>query len=360
MESTARATGGNPQLPASCQRRTARRTRAQVGGASLSLLVGCHRRRHPDQCRDRRRPVDPPPQRHRHSRQFGDRAQLHRLPAGDAWSGPRRRTDAWRRCFDWRRRQASGQDPRRRSCGGGGDGGRDDRCTGRQACHGHTCPDHGEAAQVRVDVCRASVGRHGNPVLAPDRTSNSNRTMLRLASRNGYLAFDADECRKFGRSLAEEYQTASPFPHVVIDDFLPADLLRQVLADFPSTEGEAFFDRDQERFKFQLSPNESKSAVVRNLFAELNGEAFVAFLEEMTGIAGLIPDPHFVGGGLHETKTGGHLGIHADFNIHEELKLERKLNLLIYLNEDWPEEFGGALELWDRSMKACEKKVAPV
>ena len=184
--------------------------------------------------------------------------------------------------------------------------------------------------------------------------------MLRLASRNGYLAFDADECRKFGRSLAEEYQTASPFPHVVIDDFLPADLLRQVLADFPSTEGEAFFDRDQERFKFQLSPNESKSAVVRNLFAELNGEAFVAFLEEMTGIAGLIPDPHFVGGGLHETKTGGHLGIHADFNIHEELKLERKLNLLIYLNEDWPEEFGGALELWDRSMKACEKKVAPV
>ena len=183
--------------------------------------------------------------------------------------------------------------------------------------------------------------------------------MLRLASRNGYLAFDADECRKFGRSLAEEYQTASPFPHVVIDDFLPADLLRQVLADFPSTEGEAFFDRDQERFKFQLSPNESKSAVVRNLFAELNGEAFVAFLEEMTGIAGLIPDPHFVGGGLHETKTGGHLGIHADFNIHEELKLERKLNLLIYLNEDWPEEFGGALELWDRERKQCEVRIQP-
>jgi Rps23 Pro-64 3,4-dihydroxylase Tpa1-like proline 4-hydroxylase len=184
--------------------------------------------------------------------------------------------------------------------------------------------------------------------------------MLRLASTDGYLAFDTDECRKFGRSLATQYQTASPFPHIVIDDFLPADVLRQVLADFPTTEGKAFFDRDQERFKFQLSPNDSSSAVVRNLFAELNGEAFLAFLEEMTGIAGLIPDPHFVGGGLHETKTGGHLGIHADFNIHEELKLERKLNLLIYLNEDWSDEFGGALELWDRSMQACEKKVAPV
>lgn len=184
--------------------------------------------------------------------------------------------------------------------------------------------------------------------------------MLRLAFANGYLAFDADECRNYGRSLAETYRAASPFPNIVIDDFLPPDLLRGVLADFPSTEGKTFFDRDQERLKFQFSPNESTSSVVRNLFAELNGEAFLAFLEEMTGIDGLIPDPHFVGGGLHETKAGGHLGIHADFNIHEELKLERKLNLIIYLNEDWPDEFGGALELWNRQMTVCEKKVAPV
>lgn len=184
--------------------------------------------------------------------------------------------------------------------------------------------------------------------------------MLNLTASNGYRAFDIDECRRFGRSLATAYQTASPFPHIVIDDFLPAELLKQVLSEFPSTEGKKFFDRDQERFKFQLSPNESSSSVVRNLFAELNGEAFLAFLEEMTGIRGLIPDPHFVGGGLHETKKGGHLGIHADFNIHEQLNVERKLNLLIYLNEDWPEEYGGSLELWDRKMKGCEKKVAPM
>ena len=184
--------------------------------------------------------------------------------------------------------------------------------------------------------------------------------MLNLIARNGYRAFDIDECRQLGRSLADQYQNASPFPHIVIDDFLPAELLRKVLAEFPSTEGKKFFDRDQERFKFQLSPNESESSVVRNLFAELNGEAFLAFLAEMTGIHGLISDPHFVGGGLHETKRGGHLSIHADFNIHERLNVERKLNLLIYLNEDWPDEYGGALELWDRGMKTCEKRVAPV
>jgi hypothetical protein len=133
-----------------------------------------------------------------------------------------------------------------------------------------------------------------------------------------------------------------------------------VLAQFPSNEGKEFFDRDQERFKFQYQPHESPSGLVRNLFAELNSQAFLGFLEEMTGIDGLISDPYFDGGGLHETKRGGHLGVHADFNVHERLKIERKLNLLVYLNEDWEDEYGGQLELWDQQMKNCVVKVKPV
>jgi Rps23 Pro-64 3,4-dihydroxylase Tpa1-like proline 4-hydroxylase len=100
--------------------------------------------------------------------------------------------------------------------------------------------------------------------------------------------------------------------------------------------------------------------VTRNLFAELNGEALLGFLEAMTGIDGLISDPYFVGGGLHETRRGGHLGVHADFNIHEHLKVERRLNLLLYLNRDWKPEYGGQLELWDRQMKACVVRVEPI
>ena len=184
--------------------------------------------------------------------------------------------------------------------------------------------------------------------------------MLKLGSSRDHLAFDVAECRDAGKALASAYQNASPFPHIVIDDFLPAEVLKAVLDDFPSTTGKEYFDRDQERLKFQISPTASESALTRNLFAELNGEAFLGFLEEMTGISGLIPDPYFVGGGMHETKRGGHLGVHADFNIHDKLKLERKLNLLIYLNEDWSPEFGGELELWDTGMHACERKVAPL
>lgn len=184
--------------------------------------------------------------------------------------------------------------------------------------------------------------------------------MLQFARINGYLALDADECRELGRSLAKEYSSGSPFPHIVIDDFIEPEVLRAILADFPLSEKKGFFDRDQERFKFQYQPSECSSGLIRNLFAELNGQAFLGFLEELTGLRGLISDPYFDGGGLHETKRGGHLGVHADFNIHGRLKIERKLNLLIYLNEDWDDAYGGELELWDQQMAKCVVQVAPV
>ena len=184
--------------------------------------------------------------------------------------------------------------------------------------------------------------------------------MLHMEPVGDYFALDAHECRAFGRSLADQYRSAKPFPHVVIDDFLDAALLKRVVENFPSIENKQYFDRDQERLKFQYQPHEISSGLVRNLFAELNGQAFLGFLEELTGISGLLPDPYFEGGGLHETKRGGHLGVHADFNGHDRLKVERKLNLLIYLNEDWSDAYGGQLELWDQEMRDCVVRVKPV
>jgi hypothetical protein len=184
--------------------------------------------------------------------------------------------------------------------------------------------------------------------------------MLHMTPTQGYLALDAGECRGLGRSLAHEYRDAQPFPHIVIDDFLEPELLRSLLADFPASENKAFFDRGQERLKFQYQPHEVSSGLIRNVFAELNSQAFLGFLDELTGINGLIPDPYFEGGGLHETKHGGHLGVHADFNVHERLGLERRLNLLIYLNEDWHDEYGGQLELWNKDMSDCAVRVKPV
>ena len=98
----------------------------------------------------------------------------------------------------------------------------------------------------------------------------------------------------------------------------------------------------------------------RHLLAELNSAPVIAFLERLTGIEGLVPDPHFVGGGLHQIERGGHLKVHADFNRHPRTQLERRINLLLYLNRDWKDEYGGALELWNRDMSACEARILPL
>lgn len=171
--------------------------------------------------------------------------------------------------------------------------------------------------------------------------------------------FDAAAMKEKGLDLRETYVNNSPFPHIVIDDFVSPAMLEACLDDFPApARAEASFDRDQERYKTAYNP-EVLSPRVRSFFYSLNSRPFLQFLENMTGVAGLIPDPYFMGGGFHQTKQGGHLGVHADFNLQAPLKLERRLNLLIYLNKDWREEYGGSLELWDLEMKNCVKRVTP-
>jgi Rps23 Pro-64 3,4-dihydroxylase Tpa1-like proline 4-hydroxylase len=97
----------------------------------------------------------------------------------------------------------------------------------------------------------------------------------------------------------------------------------------------------------------------RNLLAQFNSSAFIDFLQELTGIGGLVPDPHLYGGGLHQIVRGGHLNVHVDFNRHPVTDLERRLNLLLYLNRDWQDEYGGALELWNRDMSRSEARILP-
>lgn len=184
--------------------------------------------------------------------------------------------------------------------------------------------------------------------------------LLDMADRGGYRSFDEMQCRAAGKALADRYRSADPFPHIVIDEFLDVAMLRDVVRDFPGGEsGSRPFDREQERFKQQFHPQQCNGLTTRNIFAELNSQAFLAFLAEMTGVTGLIADPYFAGAGLHETRRGGHLGIHADFNRHEMMNVERRLNLLIYLNDDWDDSYGGALELWDRKMTGCQKRTFP-
>lgn len=178
----------------------------------------------------------------------------------------------------------------------------------------------------------------------------------------GGLEMDLAEARATGAMFAAEYAQAHPFRHIVLDGFLPPAVLQMAVSNFPNERktGDRVFDISYGgHHKRQILPYDC-SDQARALFHFLNSQAVLQFLEGLTGIEGLIPDPYFEGGGFHEISAGGLLGVHADFRIHERLHLQRRLNLLIYLNPDWDEQWGGRLELWDRSMTRCEAQISPI
>lgn len=174
------------------------------------------------------------------------------------------------------------------------------------------------------------------------------------------LSFPVEDARAAGKLAAAQYQGRTPYDHGCFDEILPPEILERVRAELRSLpEAETMFDRPQERLKTSYTP-ERLPSYTRNLFYALNSRPMLVFLEEMTGIEGLIPDPYFAGGGVHVVANGGHLDIHADFNHHGKLNLERRLNILIYLNNDWREEWGGSFEVWDRQMTAKAAGFVPL
>lgn len=151
--------------------------------------------------------------------------------------------------------------------------------------------------------------------------------------------------------------TEHPFPHVVMDDFIPAELVRDINAEWPKEGWNPYHHKhSQKRAIFSL---DHMGPVARYVIQTLNAPDFVAKLGEEAGIPDLSPDPDLNGGGLHETLNGGFLDIHADFNIHPTTRLYRRLNLLLFLNEEWRDEWGGYLELWDRN-KHRAQVIAPI
>jgi hypothetical protein len=181
---------------------------------------------------------------------------------------------------------------------------------------------------------------------------------LAAMTPTGHL--DLEAARNLGKDLTAAYVGAEPFPHIVIDDFLPAEVVEMCLAHFPTElpAGAVTYDRAQERLKTQYLP-ETLDEEVRTLFYGFNALPFIKLLENITGIKGLIPDPYFMGAGFHEIRNGGHLSVHADFNHHKPMNLERRINVLIYLNKDWRDAYGGQLELWDDAMETCVRSVVP-
>jgi len=160
--------------------------------------------------------------------------------------------------------------------------------------------------------------------------------------------------------LADTYRSAQPYPHVAIDDFFDAQVLQRVVDEFPPPERfSQKFDNAREVKRTTTSELEIP-AFTRALIHALNSGPFITFLEQVSGISGLVADPHLWGGGLHALPRGGKLGIHTDFNFHKGLGLDRRINVLVYLNRDWPEAYGGHFEAWRPNGTKAEARYLPI
>ncbi|MEO8904920.1 MAG: 2OG-Fe(II) oxygenase [Polyangiaceae bacterium] len=171
--------------------------------------------------------------------------------------------------------------------------------------------------------------------------------------------------RALASARSAAYLAARPYPHAVFDGFLGEARARYLAERFPGPEHAAWMRRDYREQaarlgQLQRAGFEGVDPALRHLLAELSAMAFLDFLGALTGIPGLIPDPHFRGAGLSLTLPAGHLALHADFNRDRTRHLERKVTVLYYLGDDWQESWGGALELWDEPRTRCEASYLPV
>jgi hypothetical protein len=169
-------------------------------------------------------------------------------------------------------------------------------------------------------------------------------------------------------TLHDGYRSARPFPHVVVDDFLPDEVATRLLKAFPTPDAGNWLDwraRDTQHQPKKLgighaSRLEGVDPYVHNVLFAFNSSPFLKFLESLTGIERLLPDAHLNGAGLHQVLSGGKLALHADSTFMPQLRLYRRVNALLYLNKGWKAEYGGDLEFWDRECANREKAIAPI
>lgn len=142
------------------------------------------------------------------------------------------------------------------------------------------------------------------------------------------------------------YINAKPFPYFSIDNLWSNTLLKKAekeVIEFENWDGNRSFKNAFN--KKYCSTYDNLPETVKIIIDYCHSKEFLLILENLTGIKNLLIDQELKGAGIHATGNNGFLDMHTDFNFIKDRKLYRRLNLLIYLNSSWKDEYNGALEL---------------
>lgn len=147
-------------------------------------------------------------------------------------------------------------------------------------------------------------------------------------------------------TLAAQFRERNPFRHVVIDDFFTADACAELLAQFPPFErGNARNEAGEVAGKSTVEKIRAIGPAYAALDDLVQTREFLDLIGRITGIENLLYDPWYFGGGTHENRNGQDLDAHVDFNRHPVEHWHRRLNLIVYLNHEWNDAWGGSLQL---------------
>ena len=157
----------------------------------------------------------------------------------------------------------------------------------------------------------------------------------------------------------------SPFKHLCIDNFFPADFANELLESFPDLDDKDLWDISNDpEIEVKMRSNWTSEFDIPEKIVDairiMNSASFLQSLSKALGIPKLIPDPYFSGGGLNVTVSGGLLDVHVDGNYHDATGLHRRVNAILYLNPGWQDGWGGEFGLYDNKGEKLIKKIAPL
>jgi hypothetical protein len=154
----------------------------------------------------------------------------------------------------------------------------------------------------------------------------------------------------FRRAFAS-WGVKGPFDHIVIDNFFLPEVVERLAKEFPASDSELFNGNYNNALEIKRTCNiwDRFPPFTYQVLTWLNSDDFLDLIAEYTGIRPLYSDPGLHGGGWHTHPPGGKLNVHKDYNLHPKLGLQRKFNLLVYLNPEYQPHWGGELGLWDQT-----------
>lgn len=160
--------------------------------------------------------------------------------------------------------------------------------------------------------------------------------------------------------LRANYAAAAPWLHVIIQDMFPRDLLERVHAEIQGLDHDQMRgSRSKRHIKIETSDRDLLGPATLALQDFLDSPAFVEMVSTVTGVPDLLADDAHYAAGIHETPHGGKTMVHTDFSRHPVSQLHHRVNVLLYLNPEWEDEWGGQLELWPQDMSALGARVQP-